>query len=204
MYSDALHLSPRYLLLKRGLDICGVIVVLGLTFPLMLLIAAAIKLESSGPVLFRQERVGRFGVPMILYKFRSMRQDAEKDTGPVWAAKNDARATRVGRFLRRTHLDELPQIFNVLKNELSFVGPRPERECFIRTLKQQIPYYRLRVYIQPGITGWAQVNSSYGDSVESSTEKLRYDLYYAKHASLGFDLNVLFQTVLHVVFGRGR
>ena len=204
VYSEAIHFSPAYLFLKRALDLCCALVVFALTLPLMLLIAAAVKLESPGPVLFRQERVGRFGTPFMLYKFRSMRQDAEKDTGPVWAKENDDRATRVGRFLRRTHLDEVPQIFNVLKNDISFVGPRPERECFTEKLEQEIPYYRLREYIQPGITGWAQVRFSYGDSVEASAEKLRYDLYYAKHASLGFDVEILFQTVVHVMFGRGR
>lgn len=203
VYSDAVNLSPVYLALKRVIDLSAALVVFVLTFPLMLLIALAVRLESPGPVLFRQERLGRFGTPFMLYKFRSMRSDAEKE-GPMWAQKNDSRVTRVGRVLRRTHLDELPQIFNVLKNDLSFVGPRPERECFVSTLEKQIPYFRLREYVKPGITGWAQVSAEYGDSVLASAEKLRFDLYYAKHASTLFDLKILLLTVWHVAFGRGR
>ena len=203
VYSDAINPSPVYLAVKRVLDLALAIGVFLLTLPLMILIAIAVKLESRGPVLFRQERLGRFGKPFVLYKFRSMRSGAEHD-GPVWAQVNDSRVTRVGRLLRRTHLDELPQILNVLRNDLSFVGPRPERECFVEALEKRIPYFRLREYITPGITGWAQVSAAYGDSVLASAEKLRYDLYYAKHASLRFDLQILLQTVLHVVFGRGR
>jgi exopolysaccharide biosynthesis polyprenyl glycosylphosphotransferase len=204
VYSDAINPSPVYLAMKRALDLVCAIAVFVLTLPLMLLIAIAIKLDSPGPVLFRQERLGRFGEPFMLYKFRSMRSGAEKDVGPMWAQVNDDRVTRVGRILRRTHLDELPQVFNVLRNELSFVGPRPERECFVQALEKRIPYFRLREYIKPGITGWAQVSAAYGDSVLASAEKLRYDLYYAKHASMRFDLKILFQTVWHVALGRGR
>jgi len=204
VYSDAINPTRSYLIAKRTLDLTCAAGVFVLTFPLMLLIALAIKLETPGPVFFRQERVGRFGSPFTLYKFRSMRADAEKDTGPVWARENDDRVTKVGRILRSTHLDEIPQILNVLRNELSFVGPRPERECFIQELEKRIPYFRLREYVKPGITGWAQVRAAYGDSILASAEKLRFDLYYAKHASLLFDLKVLLLTVWHVAFGRGR
>ena len=133
-----------------------------------------------------------------------MRADAEDETGPVWAKENDERVTRVGQFLRRSHLDELPQIINVVRDELSLVGPRPEREIFASSLAAEIPYFRLREYIRPGITGWAQVNFPYGDSVETAYEKLQYDLYYAKHASIRFDLTVLWRTVKQVVLRRGR
>lgn len=204
VYSDAINLSRSYLSIKRALDLLLAFAVLVLTLPLMLIIAVAIKLESSGPVFFRQERLGRFGRPLMLYKFRSMRTGAEEETGPVWARENDDRVTRVGHILRRTHLDELPQILNVLKNELSFVGPRPERECFVKELEKRIAYFRLREYVKPGITGWAQVSAAYGDSVLASAEKLRYDLYYAKHASTAFDLKILWRTVWHVLFGHGR
>jgi exopolysaccharide biosynthesis polyprenyl glycosylphosphotransferase len=204
IYSDIFTPPPYYLAAKRVLDLVCAVGVLVLTLPLMLLIALAVKLESKGPVLYRQERIGQFGVPFTLYKFRSMAANAEEETGPIWATENDDRATRVGRILRRSHLDELPQVINVLKNELAFVGPRPERECFVIPLSKEIPFFRLREYIKPGITGWAQVSFPYGDSVDAAYEKLQYDLYFAKHASLGFDLFVLWKTVKQVVLRRGR
>ncbi len=204
IYSDIFTPPPYYLAAKRVLDLICAVGVLVLTLPLMLLIALAIKLESKGPVLYRQERIGQFGVPFTLYKFRSMAANAEEETGPIWATENDDRVTRVGRILRRSHLDELPQVINVLKNELAFVGPRPERECFVIPLSKEIPFFRLREYIKPGITGWAQVSFPYGDSVDAAYEKLQYDLYFAKHASLGFDLFVLWKTVKQVVLRRGR
>lgn len=204
IYSDVFSPQSSYLVLKRILDLSCSLGVLVLTFPLMALIGFAIKLESSGPILYRQERIGQRGRPFMLYKFRSMCADAEDETGPVWAKENDERVTRVGQFLRRSHLDELPQIVNVVKNELSFVGPRPEREIFASSLAEQIPYFRLREYIKPGITGWAQVSFPYGDSVETAYEKLQYDLYYAKHASIRLDVTVLWRTVKQVVLRRGR
>ena len=204
VYSRTLYPDRGFLLQKRVLDLLCAVGVLVITLPLMLVVAVLIKLDSRGPVLFRQERVGLFGEPFTLYKFRSMREDAEGETGPVWAKEEDDRVTRIGGFLRRTHLDELPQVFNVIKNELSFVGPRPERECFAAKLEAHIPLFRLREYVKPGITGWAQVSFPYGDSIETCYEKLQYDLYYAKHASLAFDLKILLMTVHHVIFQRGR
>jgi exopolysaccharide biosynthesis polyprenyl glycosylphosphotransferase len=204
MFSDGFQLSKPKQVLKRTFDIFFAVAFLVLLAPLMLLIAAVVKLDSPGPVLFKQVRIGQFGTPFTLYKFRSMREDAENDTGPVWASDHDDRATFVGAILRRTHLDELPQILNVLRNEISFVGPRPERPEFVKRLEEQIPFYQLRHYVKPGITGWAQVSFPYGDSVEASYEKLQYDLYYARHASLCFEAKVLLATVKQVLLGRGR
>ena len=169
----------------------------------MLLIAAAIKLESPGPSLFAQERVGHHGRTFTLYKFRSMRADAEASSGPVWAGEKDNRVTALGGFIRKCRLDELPQIWNVLRGEMSFVGPRPERPYFVDLLKAHVPFYDLRHYVQPGITGWAQVMYPYGASVEDSYQKLQYDLYYSKHMSLSFDILILLKTVQVVVMGRG-
>jgi len=173
------------------------------TAPLMLLVAVAIKLTSRGPVLYRQTRVGRQGMHFTLYKFRSMDQDAEADTGAVWASKNDARVTRVGRLLRALRIDELPQFFNVLRGEMSIVGPRPERPEFVETLSQTIPYYRQRLSLRPGITGWAQINHKYGDSLEDAARKLEYDLYYMKNLSPSMDAYILFHTLKTVLLSRG-
>jgi lipopolysaccharide/colanic/teichoic acid biosynthesis glycosyltransferase len=164
----------------------------------------AIKLDSPGPVLFRQIRVGLHGETFVIYKFRSMRQDAELETGPVWTGERDERVTRVGRLLRKFRLDEILQAINVLHGEMSLVGPRPERPYFVDRLEQQIPFYNLRHYVKPGITGWAQIMYRYGASVEDAHEKLQYDLYYAKHKSLGFDAGILLKTIRIVLFGRGR
>ena len=169
----------------------------------MAALALVIRLESPGPVLFRQERVGQHGQPFTLYKFRSMVENAESQ-GARWAQKNDARVTRIGAFLRRSHLDELPQVWNVLRGDLSFVGPRPERQCFVDVLREQIPFYDLRHYVKPGVTGWAQVCYPYAASVEDSYEKLQYDLYYAKHVSLALDASILIRTAMHMLSGRGR
>lgn len=173
------------------------------SLPAMILVAILIKLDSPGPIFYRQERVGEEGTPFMLLKFRSMRIDAEALTGPVWAKEEDPRVTRVGRFIRKTRLDELPQIINVLRGDMSFVGPRPERPFFVEELSKQIPFYPLRFAVKPGVTGWAQVSYSYGASVEDAKEKLRYDLYYIKNMSLLFDLFIIFQTVKIVLFGRG-
>jgi len=171
--------------------------------PVMLLIAIAIKLDSRGPIFYRQSRIGLNGKQYDILKFRSMKADAESKSGPVWAQEADPRITRVGRILRKSRLDELPQFLNVLFGEMSFVGPRPERPYFVELLKAKIPFYDLRHAVRPGITGWAQVSRDYGATVEEAREKLEYDLFYLKNVSLSFDALVLFQTVKIVLFGRG-
>jgi sugar transferase (PEP-CTERM system associated) len=184
----------------------GVIVSLAIgiiTFPVMILLAILIKLDSAGPIFYRQERVGEEGRPFMLLKFRSMKENAEALSGPVWAEEHDPRVTRIGRIMRKTRLDELPQIINVLKGDMSFVGPRPERQFFVEKLSQEIPFYPLRFAVKPGVTGWAQISYSYGASVEDAKEKLRYELYYIKNMSLLFDLLIIFQTIKIVFFGRG-
>jgi sugar transferase (PEP-CTERM system associated) len=172
-------------------------------FPLMLLTALAVRLSSSGPVLYRQTRVGLNGQPFTLYKFRSMRADAETGTGAVWAAKDDPRITPVGRIIRRIRFDELPQLFNVLRGEMCIVGPRPERPEFVKTLSEQIPYYRQRHCVRPGITGWAQINYKYGDTLEDTITKLEYDLYYIKNASFSMDMFIVFHTIKAMLLTRG-
>jgi exopolysaccharide biosynthesis polyprenyl glycosylphosphotransferase len=169
----------------------------------MVLAAIAICLESEGPIIFRQERVGFQGRTFCLLKFRSMRNDAEQDGTPRWASRDDARITRVGRILRRTRIDELPQLWNVLRGDMSFVGPRPERPFFVDQLTQHIPYYRSRHSVKPGITGWAQVRYGYGGSVEDATRKLEFDLYYMKNHSLLLDVVILLKTIRVVVLGEG-
>jgi len=169
----------------------------------MALATLLIKLESPGPVLYRQERVGQGGRSFTILKFRSMCADAEKDGKPRWAGQNDSRVTLVGRFIRRTRIDELPQIFNVFFGEMSFVGPRPERPYFVQDLTQKIPYYGVRHTVKPGITGWAQVRYPYGASDEDAMHKLQYDLYYVKNHSLFLDLMILFQTAQVVLWGKG-
>jgi exopolysaccharide biosynthesis polyprenyl glycosylphosphotransferase len=171
--------------------------------PLMLLLAVAVKLTSRGPVLFRQTRTGRGGKQFVLYKFRSMYASAEDATGPVWATKDDPRVTPFGRFLRRSRLDELPQFFNVLFGDMSIVGPRPERPEFVRVLTEQIPYYRQRHCVKPGITGWAQINHKYGDTLEDTIRKLEYDLYYIKNLSPSLDAYIIFQTLKTMLLARG-
>lgn len=171
--------------------------------PVMLAAAAAIKLTSRGPVLYRQTRVGLNGAPFVLYKFRSMRADAESVSGAVWAQEDDPRITPVGRWLRRLRLDELPQLFNVLKGEMSIVGPRPERPEFVRTLEQQIPFYRQRHSVRPGITGWAQINHKYGNTLEDAVIKLEYDLYYIKNLTVSLDFVIMFQTAKIMLLWRG-
>src|SRR5205809_4282821 len=161
----------------------------------MAIIAIAIKLDTPGSAIFSQERVGFLGNRFIVYKFRSMRQDAERHTGPTWAKENDERITRLGSFLRKSRLDELPQVWNVLCGDMSFIGPRPERPYFVDLLKSKIRYYDLRHYVKPGITGGAQVMYPYGASVEDAYHKLQYDLYYAKNISPKLDLQILLKTV---------
>ncbi len=188
--------------LRRGFDIMISAVLLLLLVPLSALVALAIKLESPGSVFFIQRRTGLFNREFNIIKFRSMRNDAER-SGARWAEKNDARVTRVGRFIRKTRIDELPQLINVLKGEMSLIGPRPEREVFILDLEQRIPFYRFRHMVKPGITGFAQVMYSYGASLEDARQKHRYDLYYLKHRSIWLDLQILWQTARIVVTGQG-
>ncbi|HET6670625.1 MAG TPA: TIGR03013 family XrtA/PEP-CTERM system glycosyltransferase [Pyrinomonadaceae bacterium] len=173
-----------------------------LSLPIFLLTAILIKLESRGPIFYRQERVGTNGRTFVLLKFRSMRVDAEQD-GPVWASKNDDRTTRVGRIIRKIRIDEIPQFWNILRGEMSFVGPRPERPHFVAQLAQEIPYYEQRHLISPGLTGWAQIKYPYGASIEDARQKLQYDLFYVKNQSLILDAIVLFETVKIILFGRG-
>jgi exopolysaccharide biosynthesis polyprenyl glycosylphosphotransferase len=172
--------------------------------PFMPIVALAIKMESPGDVLFRQVRTGMGDRDFVIFKFRTMRHDAEKQSGAVWAQENDPRVTRLGNFLRRTRIDEIPQLFNVLMGDMSIVGPRPERPEFISTLKEKVPYYSERHFVKPGITGWAQVCYPYGASVEDALEKLRYDLYYIKNYSLLFDFIIIFKTVGVVINKMGR
>jgi exopolysaccharide biosynthesis polyprenyl glycosylphosphotransferase len=173
-----------------------------LSLPLGVLTAILIKIDSRGPVLYKQERVGKNGRPFVLTKFRSMRVDAEK-AGPVWASKTDERTTRVGRIIRKIRIDEIPQFWNIVRGEMSFVGPRPERPHFVAQLAQEIPYYEQRHLIAPGLTGWAQIKYPYGASIEDARQKLQYDLFYIKNYSLLLDAIILFETIKIILFGRG-
>ncbi|MEX1026225.1 MAG: TIGR03013 family XrtA/PEP-CTERM system glycosyltransferase, partial [Planctomycetota bacterium] len=189
--------------LKRSLDIIAASSGLLLVWPVMCATALAVRFDSPGPVLFRQERTGRMGRPFTLLKFRSMREDAEKLTGPVWAQENDPRVTRVGRFLRKSRLDELPQLLNVLAGSMSLVGPRPERPNFVADLAKKIPYFEQRHIVKPGVTGWAQINYPYGNTEEDALQKLQYDLFYIKYQSTLFDLSILFNTIKIVLLRKG-
>ena len=212
------HLSPKWFLentgfeiyhnnfnlkAKRLLDLLFALLIGIFAAPIIVLAAIIVKLESKGPVFFIQERIGEGNKKFNIVKFRSMTTDAEKD-GPQWASKNDNRVTKFGKIMRATRIDELPQLWNVLRGEMSFVGPRPEREYFIQQLEKEIPYYNLRHTVKPGLTGWAQVMYPYGASVEDAYRKLQYDLYYIKHHSIPFDVKVLLKTVTIVIFGKGR
>jgi sugar transferase (PEP-CTERM system associated) len=191
------------LIYKRFASILVAAAGLLLSLPLLPLVALAIKSSSRGPILYRQKRVGRDGAVFECFKFRTMRADAEADTGATWASDDDPRITAVGRFLRASRLDEIPQLWNVLLGEMSFVGPRPERPEFVQWLAQEIPHYHVRHIIRPGITGWAQVRYRYGNSIEDAKEKLRYDLFYVKNISPGFDLLIVFYTIKIILLGRG-
>ncbi len=212
------HLSPKWFLentgfeiyhnnfnlkAKRLLDLLFAMLIGIFAAPVIVLAAIIVKLESKGPIFFIQERIGEGNKKFNIVKFRSMTTDAEKD-GPQWASKNDNRVTKFGKIMRATRIDELPQLWNVLRGEMSFVGPRPEREFFIQQLEKEIPYYNLRHTVKPGLTGWAQVMYPYGASVEDAYRKLQYDLYYIKHHSIPFDVKVLLKTVTIVIFGKGR
>jgi sugar transferase (PEP-CTERM system associated) len=203
VFSQDFNISPFVLLLKRFLDIFLSVIGLVLATPVMMIIPLLIKLDSKGPVFYSQTRVGQHSEDFILLKFRSMCADAEANTGPVFAGEQDNRITRVGHWLRTTRLDELPQLVNVLKGEMSFVGPRPERPFFVESLKKQVPYYIQRLSVKPGITGWAQVNYPYGATPEDALEKLQLDLYYIKHMSLSLDLLIVLKTLKIAVSGEG-
>jgi sugar transferase (PEP-CTERM system associated) len=203
IFSSGFRKSPLVRSAKRGLDMA--VGAIGLVFfaPIMFLVAAVVQATSPGPALYRQKRVGQHGRVFTVYKFRSMRDNAEAATGAVWARQNDDRVTLCGRFLRRTRLDELPQLWNVLIGDMSLVGPRPERPEFVQQLTEQIPFYGQRHVIRPGLTGWAQVRYTYGSSVEDAMEKLQYDLFYIKNLSFAFDLFVIFSTIKTVILRRG-
>ncbi len=203
--SDGFHVSTFRNLTKRGFDILIVLLFLPVALPLMLLVMTAIFIESygRGNILYQQTRIKQYGEPFQIYKFRSMVSDAEKDGVARWASKNDSRITRVGSILRKGRLDELPQLFNVLKGDMSFVGPRPERPEFVARLAKKIPYYEERHRVKPGLTGWAQISYSYADSDKDSLEKLQYDLYYVKNFDIFLDLLILLQTVEVVLLSKG-
>lgn len=205
VFSDGFDFSPLRRVVKRVFDVSTALIVLALTWPFMLIVALAIRIESGSgqPILYRQERVGEHGRVFALTKFRSMRTDAELDGVARWATRNDDRVTRVGRIIRKSRLDELPQLGNVLRGEMSLVGPRPERPQFVAELAGKIRYYNLRHCVKPGLAGWAQLRYPYGASEEDATEKLKYDLFYVKNNNLLFDLLILIQTVEIVLFGRG-
>ena len=202
IFSDGFQASRLTRFGKRAFDLLFALIGFILALPIMALTALAVKLDSRGPVFYCQERVGENGRLFTLCKFRSMRTDAEQGT-PIWAKDKDDRVTRVGRFIRLTRLDELPQFWNVLRGDMSFVGPRPERQFFVEQLEAAIPFYAARHAVKPGVTGWAQVKYRYGASVEDALEKLRYDLYYIKHRSLVFDLTILLDTVKVIVARKG-
>lgn len=195
IFSDGFEQSPGKRALKRAFDLAASAALLLLAWPIMLAAAILIYLEDQGPIFYRQERVGENGEVFELIKFRSMRVDAEGNGVPQWAKQDDDRVTRVGRIIRKIRVDELPQVFNALKGEMSFVGPRPERPYFVNQLNRSVPYYACRHAVKPGITGWAQVRYPYGASVEDAVQKLQYDLYYIKNNSLFLDVIILFQTL---------
>ena len=200
-FSILTHRSNR--LIKRAVDLLFSTILSVIAVPVGLITAVIIKLESPGPVFYRQKRVGHYNYEFEVIKFRSMRSDAEKN-GAQWASQNDTRVTKVGYFIRKTRIDELPQLINVFKGEMSLVGPRPEREVFITDLEKEIPYYRFRHAVKPGITGLAQVKYPYGASIEDAIWKHKYDVYYIKHQSFYVDIKILLLTVKVVLFGMGR
>ncbi|WP_345841996.1 exopolysaccharide biosynthesis polyprenyl glycosylphosphotransferase [Shewanella algae] len=195
--------TKRTQLAKRLIDLFASFLLCTVAIPIGIITALAIKLESPGPVFYKQRRTGQYNDEFEVIKFRSMRNDAEK-TGAQWATHNDTRVTKVGNFIRKTRIDELPQIINILKGDMSIVGPRPEREIFISKLEKEIPYYRFRHAVKPGVTGLAQVSYPYGASVEDAVWKHKYDIYYIKHHSTFLDIKILLKTVKVVIFGMGR
>jgi len=203
VFSSELGPAPRSVAVQGFYS--WVLALIGLTVlsPVMLVVALLVRLTSPGPIFHRQTRVGLKDVPFTVFKFRSMRADAEARTGAVWASRNDPRITSIGKYLRLFRLDELPQFFNVLRGDMSFVGPRPERPEFVQALTEKIPFYRQRHFVKPGITGWAQINHKYGDTVEDTITKLEYDLYYIKHLSPSLDLYIIVNSLKTVILGRG-
>ncbi|HUR28881.1 MAG TPA: TIGR03013 family XrtA/PEP-CTERM system glycosyltransferase [Planctomycetota bacterium] len=203
IFNDGFSRSPQSEILKRVIDVAFSLTGILLTWPVMVATAIVVRAESRGPALFKQARVGFDEQEFTLYKFRSMRADAEAATGAVWAKDNDPRITGCGRFIRKTRLDELPQLFNILNGDMSLVGPRPERKVFVDSLEQKIPYYSQRHIVKPGLTGWAQINYPYGNTVEDALQKLQYDLFYIKNQSFLFDLSILFNTIKTVILRKG-
>jgi sugar transferase (PEP-CTERM system associated) len=203
IFSEGFYKSRTRRFLKRIMDLMLSVVLLILLLPVIITTAILIKIDSKGPVIFSQERLGENKKTYLIYKFRSMFLDAEKQSGPTWAKDNDHRITRVGKYIRQWRVDEIPQLWNVLKGDMSFVGPRPEREFFVKKLEDIIPYFTERFSIKPGITGWAQVSYGYGASVKDAIEKLNYDLFYIKNMSIFMDLMIIMRTVKIVLFGKG-
>ena len=203
IFSGELGPRPQNLLYQRISNVIVAVIGIVVSSPIMLLTALAVRVSSPGPVLYRQTRVGLDGALFTVYKFRSMRVDAEVGTGAVWAQKDDPRVTTVGRLIRRIRFDELPQLFNVFRGEMSMVGPRPERPEFVKALNEQIPYYRQRHCVRPGITGWAQISYKYGDTLQDTITKLEYDLYYIKNMSMALDTYIIFHTLKAMLLSRG-
>ena len=203
IFSEGFHKSGTRRFLKRSTDLILSLIMLVLLLPVIILTAILIKIDSKGPIFFSQERIGEKRETYKVYKFRSMIADAEKQSGPVWAKDDDDRITRVGNVIRKWRLDEIPQLWNVLKGDMSFVGPRPERDFFVKQLEEMIPYYGERFTVKPGITGWAQVSYGYGASVDDAVEKLNYDLFYIKNISIFMDLMIVLRTIKIVLFGKG-
>jgi sugar transferase (PEP-CTERM system associated) len=203
IFADGFRFSTSLTLMRRMLSTLMALLLLLVTLPFLPLVILAIKLDSKGAVLYKQKRVGRAGQTFHCFKFRTMRQDAEADTGPTWAGDDDPRITRIGKLLRSSRIDEIPQLWCVFKGDMAFVGPRPERPEFVEWLSKEIPYYGVRHAVRPGITGWAQVRYKYGNTIEDAKEKLQYDLFYIKNASLGLDILIMFQTIKIVLLGRG-
>jgi sugar transferase (PEP-CTERM system associated) len=203
IFTEGFRFSAGFMVVRRLLSIVVSALLLLVVLPIIPFVILAIKLDSPGPVLYRQRRMGRAGAIFYCYKFRTMRRDAEADTGPTWADNDDPRITRIGKALRISRLDEIPQVWCVLKGDMAFVGPRPERPEFVEWLTKEIPYYPVRHAVRPGITGWAQIRYKYGNTLEDAKEKLQYDLFYIKNASIGLDLLIMFQTIKIVMLGRG-
>jgi sugar transferase (PEP-CTERM system associated) len=202
IFTHGFNVKASQQILRRIVSITVSFIGLAICLPFIPFIILAVRLSSPGPIFYRQTRVGLRGRPFSVIKFRTMRQDAEEQ-GAVWATQNDPRVTSLGRFMRTTRLDEIPQLWNVLRGEMGFVGPRPERPEFVQWLAGEIPFYELRHMIRPGITGWAQVRYKYGASLEETKNKLEYDLYYVKHLSLGLDLLIMFETIKTIILRRG-
>ncbi|MHB1960694.1 MAG: exopolysaccharide biosynthesis polyprenyl glycosylphosphotransferase, partial [Acidobacteriaceae bacterium] len=202
IFTEGFNVKQSLRVSQRLISIVVSSIGLAVCLPVVPFIVLAMHFCSPGPIFFCQTRVGRKGRPFSIYKFRTMRVDAEAN-GAVWATKNDSRITALGRFMRKTRLDEIPQLWNVLRGDMAFVGPRPERPEFVQWLAKEIPFYELRHMVRPGITGWAQVRYQYGASLEETKQKLEYDLYYIKYRSIGLDLLIMFETIKTILLRRG-